>query len=126
MRAEARPGAGDLARDLLHLGRVDLRLALDPLVGVTGRVVLGELLTDRINGLLSSGFIELNVVGSRPGWNCTNAEPLYTRRRRAGKLQDSERIDIVSAPVNEKGKLVWRAVHDRDEGKAAGLVAERG
>ena len=88
-------------------------------------VVLGELLTDCINRLLSCGFIELNVVRSRSGWNCTNVEPLYTHRRRAGKLHDSERLDIVSAPVNEKGKPVWCAVHDRDERKPAGLVAER-
>ena len=64
-------------------------------------VVLGELLTDRINSLLSSRFIELNVVGFRPGWNGTDAEPLYPRRRRASKLLASERIDIVSAPVNQ-------------------------
>src|SRR5262249_51397114 len=89
-------------------------------------VILGELLTDRINSLLSSGFIELNVVRSRPRWNCTNAESLYARRRQAGKSQDSERIDIVSASVNEKGKLVWRAVHDRDQRKATGLAAEIG
>ena len=78
-------------------------------------VVLGQLPTDRINSLLSNGFIELNVIGFRPGWDCTNAEILYVRRRRARKLQDSECIDIVSASVNKKRDLIRGGVDNRDK-----------
>src|SRR5579862_4156141 len=89
-------------------------------------VVLGEPLTDRINSLLSNGFIELNVVQFCPRRNCTNTKPLYTRRKRADKLQASERIDIVSAPVNQERKLIRGAVHNIQKGKPAGLTAKRG
>jgi hypothetical protein len=86
---------------------------LNHLSGHVGiHVVFSQRLTDRVNRLLSSCLVKLNVVKFRARWDRTNRESSDLWRRRTGELQSSVGLDMISAPANKKGELICGAVHN--------------
>jgi hypothetical protein len=100
--------------------------SLDHLCGHIGiYIVFGQFCADGVDGLLTGRSIKLDIIELRTWRKRTNAEPLDTRRRCAGELQDSIGIDVVSATVNKKSYLVVIAVHNRGNCEPPSLTAER-
>src|SRR5215467_10373576 len=89
-----------MVRDCLdHLGR-----------HIWIHVILSQPAADRGYRLLPGSIIKLNVTWFRTRWNRSDSEKPHPWRSGAGEFENSERIDIVAASVDEKGQLVGSTI----------------
>ena len=79
-----------------------------------------------VDYLSPGACVQLDFIRLRTRRQCADADPLDPGRRRAGQLQHAKGINVVCPAMNKECEPVGRAVQDRNECEAAGLVAKGG